>query len=187
MPRMNSRALTRVAFLWFAIAVSLGLATPWLGLAPDWLTVPLNVAAPALTALLIARLFVEAVRVVARTGRTLTGLPLTLCQVLLFGLLFFQIAAHLGAGHFVLEGPPRWQDWAAFAGAHALRAADLLDVVEAYDLNIQSVRHASGLTAAALVAYHFATSLFLIGLLTEWITRFLRSLRPARQGGRAAP
>src|SRR5262249_54558784 len=140
---------------------------PWLAWLPDWLQTTINLPAPLVTAGFIAADLVLAVRLVGSTGHTLSALPLTLTQWALFTLLFFQIACHVGADQYSWDRAPSWWEWLWFSGAHALRAGDLLDVIEAYDLNIQPIRHAGQLTAFCLVLFHLFMALFLISLLLE--------------------
>ena len=58
-----------------------------------------------------------------------------------------------------------------FTGIHALRAADLFDFIEAYDLHFQTIRAASPLTRGCLVAFHFVIDLFLLRCLITWFLR----------------
>lgn len=126
------------------------------------------------TAGLIAWIVVESQWIVARTGRTLAAFPLTICQIALFLLLFFQIAAHWGAAHYSWTRSPTVTDWIAFAGTHVFRAADLFDTIEAYGWHAQPIQHATVLTGACLVIFHVLVDFFVIGLLAEW---FLRAKR----------
>jgi len=104
-------------------------------------------------------------RILGRTGRALAALPLTLLQIILFTLFFYQIAWHRGAEHFVCERAPGFLDWAALVAVHAVRAGDLVDGIEAYGLNLQTVHNASHLTAWALILYHVVIDLFILRLL----------------------
>src|SRR5262249_51823062 len=108
--------------------------------------------------------------------RPLGALPLTLAQFVLFTLLFFQIACHQGAEHYRWDGRPGWQGWLWFSAAHAIRAGDLFDVLDAYGQPASSVRHAGHLTSAALVAFHVVMGLFLVSLLLEGIRRGRRGI-----------
>jgi HEAT repeat protein len=125
---------------------------------------------------MIAWSFVEAVRIVNRTGRTVAALPLAVVQIPLFGLLFYQIAAHLGAEHYRLEQAPHWWDWLLFVIVHVVRAGDLVDFIEAYGLNLQTIHHASPLVAICLMAFHLVLNLFLIRLLMDVIDEVKKRL-----------
>src|SRR5207249_699566 len=89
--RLSVNRLTRLSWLWAALGLLLALAVPWLGLSPDWLQAGVNSGAPLLTAVLILWNVLLAIRLVGITGRTLSALPLTLNQFVLFTLLFLQI------------------------------------------------------------------------------------------------
>jgi HEAT repeat protein len=86
-------------------------------------------------------------------------------QVGLFTTLFYQIAAHLGAEHYSFGGPVQPWEWFVFSFAHALRASDVLDIIEAYGLTIQTFKHNSALTAGIVVAYHLIVDVFVLGVL----------------------
>ena len=174
------RTLLCSAFLWAAVGLGLALAAPWLGTADGVPVGWINVAAPAITAVFIALTVVAAVRVVGRTGHTLHALPWAAAQFVLFTLLFFQIACHAGMSHFAADGPPRWWDWLAFSAAHAVRAGDLLDVVEGFRLDIQPVHHATTLTSTAVVAFHVVMGLFVVSLFAEYVGRFWGAVRKDR-------
>lgn len=174
--RQATRAVW-LSFAWTALALPLAIVMPWLSLAPPALLWILNVTPLAVTAGFILWSFGLAIRQVGRVGHTLVALPLTVAQFVLFTLLFVQIACHLGMGHYQMSATPRWWDWLAFSAAHALRAADLLDVIEGYRLDIQVIRHGSGLTACVVVALHLVMGLFVISLVMEWLGRAWRWLR----------
>jgi HEAT repeat protein len=154
----------------------LALAAPWIGLWPTSLRAPINAGALLITVLLIGWNLVTAVRLVGRTGYTLSALPLTLVQLVLFTLLFFQIAAHLGTEHYTWDQRPSWWDWVWFTGAHAVRAADVVDGAEAYGVQIQAIRHLSHLTAVSLIVFHLMVDLFIISLALEWVNRRKKAL-----------
>ncbi len=91
---------------WALLGLNLALLVPWLGLLPAWVMAPVHGLAIGLTVALIAWNLVASIQAVRRTGHALDALPLTLAQVLLFGLLFFQLAVHGGASHYQSDTPP---------------------------------------------------------------------------------
>lgn len=164
--------------LWVCFAWNLALLSPWLGLAPSLLAEPIHLVAPLVTAVLIGCNLVVCIRQIGRTGKAHTALPTTLTLLLLFTCLFFQIACHQGAHHFYLETGPKWWDWLGFSAAHAVRAADVLDILHAYGLEIQVIRHRSLLVASCLIAFQLTVNLFVLTLLAEGV-QLLR--RPRKQ------
>ncbi len=160
-----------VSLSWVLLGSLLALSAPWLGLAPPWVQAPVNFGAPVLTAACIAWTAALSLRLVSRTGRTLGALPLTVVQFVLGTLFFFQIACHLGAEHYAWDRSPRWGDWVGFAAAHALRAGDLFDTLEAYGWRIQAIEHASHLTALSLIVFRLLMGLFVLSLLLEGANR----------------
>jgi hypothetical protein len=155
---------------WVIIGMIIALAAPTLAMAGSAVSV-LGTLSLVATASLIGWDFIEAIRAVQRTGKTFAALPFALVLLFLFALLFFQIAAHLGAEHYELSQAPHWWDWLLFVAAHALRAGDLLDVIEAYGLDLQSIHHESSLVAVCLIVFHLVLNLFLIRLLMEGVDR----------------
>lgn len=163
--------LILLSLLWTFLGLILALAVPWIGLTPSLVQAVVNTGALLLTVTLIICNLVESVRLVGRTGRTLAALPLTLVQLMLFALLFFQIACHRGAEHYTWTELPRWWDWLGFIAAHTLRAADVFDITDAYGWKIQTIEHASHLTSISLIAFELLIGLFLISVLLEGINR----------------
>jgi len=123
-------------------------------------------------------------RILGRTGRALAALPLTLLQIVLFTLLFCQIAWHRGAEHYVWDRMPGFLDWGILVTVHAIRAADLMDAIEAYGLSFQAVHNASHLTAWVLILYHVVIDLFILRLLMEGVDRWKRFLLEGGRFGR---
>src|SRR5262249_36961524 len=85
-----------LSLAWVLLGLLLALANPWLGLMPNWLQGIVNIGALVVTGVFIVADAVMSVALVGRTRRTLTALPLTVVQFVLFALLFFQIACHQG-------------------------------------------------------------------------------------------
>jgi len=144
----------------------------------------LNILPLAITGCLIGWNLWASLRILLRTGRALAALPLTLLQIVLFTLFFYQIAWHRGAEHFLCERAPVFLDWAALVLVHAIRAADIVDVIEAYGLNLQAVHNASHLTACTLILYHLVVDLFILRLLMEGVNRWKRSVLESGRFGK---
>lgn len=164
-----------LASIWLLIGLDWALLAPRLALAPMVVLALGNTVPLLLTASLIVWNLIASIRLFARTGNVYTALPLTLVQIGLFGLLFFQIACHLGADHYRWEQTPRWWDWLALIGIHTIRAADILDMFQAFGVNVQVISHNSYLTAACLIAFHVIVDLFLLKV-------FVDGVEMARQG-----
>ena len=187
-PTMTVRAPTAVAvrwnFLvslgWVILGVSLAGAAAWSALGPVWFEAALNSIPLAVTVGLIAWNLWASLRILGRTGRAVAALPLTMLQVLLFALLLYQIACHRGAAHYDWDRVPGLIDWAMLVLVHALRAADLVDAIEAYGLNFQAIHNHSHLTAWTLILYHLIVDLFILRLLMEGFQRWTRYLVEGR-------
>jgi hypothetical protein len=97
-------------------------------------------------------------------------LLLTNCaQLLLFGVLSYQLAQVFGAEHYRFEREPYFYDWAEFTLAHLLRATDLLDALDEYGVHLQAIHHASGSAGLILVCLHVSADLFVLSLVGRWL------------------
>src|SRR5262245_24341318 len=166
--------------MWCGLGLLLALLTPWLGLWPRWITSTISVVAPLVTVLLIVLNLLRALWRYAGTRRLGPTLPLTLVQFPLFTLLFFQLACYAGTDHYEWDSTPSWWEWGQFTLIHPLRAGDVLDIIEAYGLRLQQIRHNSVLVSTALIAFHLIVDLFLLAVLIDRFT--LRT--PGRLGRR---
>ncbi len=98
--------------------------------------------------------------------------------VLLFALLQWQLYVLGGAGHYAVAEDAWIADWTIFTLMHAVRAVDVLDVLE--DLHVRTnplkVEYRSAWSGLILVALHLAVNLFVAGLLirtaTKWAARW---------------
>ncbi len=169
--KISTRWHVQLSLAWFIVGWELALLGPWLASLSVVLPWTLGLAFCSITAALIAWNVTSAMRLVIRTLRTVDALPFTLVQIPLFALLLFQVAAYLGADHYESAGPPGTLDWLLFGTAHAVRAADLPDFLEAYGLHIQTIHNASVLSGAVLIIYHLVLDLFLLSLLLDWLAR----------------
>ncbi|MCK5524529.1 MAG: hypothetical protein KAI83_15470 [Thiomargarita sp.] len=96
---------------------------------------------------------------------------LNIVQLALFCRLHVLIYDLLGAGHYSYALPPNWSDWIELIAVHILRAVDLLDVLDAYGIHLQNVKHQSTLTGIALFSMHIMVDIFLLGSLFMLINR----------------
>ncbi|MBI2805084.1 MAG: HEAT repeat domain-containing protein [Planctomycetes bacterium] len=106
----------------------------------------------------------------SRTRRVLIGL--NWLQIVLFGVLHFQLYCAYGADHYRCDREPGVIDWIEFTAAHVVRAADVLDALDDYGWAIQTISHASTTSGLLLVAMHLGVDVSLIGLLLRWAQRF---------------
>lgn len=175
-----------LTLVWLVLGWNLAQMAPWLGLTSEVIAAGVNRLALVVTIVLIGFGLMTGFRIVRHTGHTLSALPVTVAQILLFHLLFFQIACHLGANHYDWEHAPAWWDWLAFTGAHTFRAADLFDTLEAYGWRMQAIQHAHWLVGGALIAFHLLVDLFLISLLLEGVHRFRRAVLKGQRRAKLA-
>lgn len=180
-PRSRANLLLLVSLLWAIVAWYVATLAPWLAFVPG--VELLHLVLPAVTAGLVLVNLAVAVSYLRYGEHALALLPNTAVQVVLFTVLFFQIGAHLGAEFYRLDTAPTPLDWWGFSLAHALRATDVLDGVEAYGLRLQTIRHAGGFVGGVLVLYHLVVNVFVLSLLWGIWTAASRWLRnhPARR------
>jgi hypothetical protein len=97
-------------------------------------------------------------------------------QVGLFTTLFYQLAAHRGAEHYDIKDPVSTWEWFLFSFAHALRASDVLDLIAAYNVPVQTVKHQGWLSATVVVTYNLIIDVFMLGVLWAAVEQFRRWL-----------
>lgn len=97
-------------------------------------------------------------------------IPILLClsQLLLFTVIPYHWERLDPGVDYHYDRTPGFLDFALFSAAHALRAADVLDVLEEYHLIRQPITHASPRASALTVAMHITTDILLLGLLARW-------------------
>jgi len=107
-------------------------------------------------------------------------------QIILFGVLAFQLSCAYGVDNYLYEHEPRFYDWVEFTAAHVLRAADMLHVLGEYGLQIQNITHNSVAAGMLLVWMHLAVDIFLLGLLFRLVAHCwpLSPQRSSLQQGR---
>jgi HEAT repeat protein len=156
---------------WLGVASFTWAIIGWLGaaIAPQLAFTPgievFHRVLPAVTlTLILINLLYALVAVFRRKVPVEKLLIVTALQLGLFTTLFFQLDAHFEANLFWIESPTESWKWVEFSAAHALRASDILDTVEAFDLKIQFIKHRSPLVAGLVVLYHLVVDLFMLGL-----------------------
>jgi HEAT repeat protein len=157
--------------MWLGVASFTWAIIGWLGaaIAPQLAFTPgievFHRVMPAVTlTLILINLLYALVAVFRRKVPVEKLLVVTALQLGLFTTLFFQLDAHFEANLFWIESPTESWKWVEFSAAHALRASDILDTVEAFDLKIQFIKHRSPLVAGLIVLYHLVVDLFMLGL-----------------------
>lgn len=180
----TSRRLMIATCLWFAIALQVAMLAPWLGLWPEMVGRLVGGLFVFVTLALIAGVLTAAQRLLTRTGRTVATLPYSVLLILLFGLLFFQLASHQGAELYHWQTTPGPSDWFLFTLTHLFRAADLFDTLEAFGWRTQAIAHDSVVVGTILFLFHLFMDFFVISLLAEWFLRVKHWI--ARSGWRTA-
>jgi HEAT repeats len=99
-------------------------------------------------------------------------ISLNCIQIVLFGVLNHQLFCVFGEQHFRSDREPCAYDWIEFSGAHLLRAADLLDGLDEYGIDLQNIKHNSTEAALLLIWMHLTVDVFLISLVLTCIRRW---------------
>ena len=151
------------SFAWAVVGWVLAASAPRLAFLPA--IELLHLVLPGITAALILGNLAFSLYALFRRKVPIDRLLLvTGLQIGLFTTLFFQFAAHLGADCYSIQRPTRSWEWVQFSVAHAVRAADVLDAIEAYGWDIQVIKHRGPFVASVVVAYHVIVDLFVLGL-----------------------
>ena len=124
------------------------------------------------TAGLIATNLVVSLGQLIRKGRIL--ILLNLAQIPLFCLLNFQLFSAFGEHHYQFNSYPGVWDWLELTAVHVLRAVDILDGLEAYGIDLQSIHNGSLISGLLLVWMHIAVDIFLITLVIQLVSRLLK-------------
>ncbi|MDM8560953.1 sister chromatid cohesion protein PDS5 [Candidatus Parabeggiatoa sp. HSG14] len=99
-----------------------------------------------------------------RQGKiTISVTFLNIVQLALFCRLHVFIHDLLGASHYIYAVEPNWYDWIELVAVHVLRAVDLLDILGAYGVHLQNIKHHSLLTGIMLFGMHIMVDIFLLG------------------------
>ncbi len=146
-------------------------AGAWLAaLGPSWAFVPAHdvlVWVPiGLTMALIAGIFFATAASLFRGHGVRCAIPLAVIQLLLFAVLFFQIASHLGVEHYEYGWAKHWSDWLAFTTVHAVEGMNLIDGMEG-GWKLASFRPHSAITTGCVIALHTYFGLLMLCLLVK--------------------
>jgi HEAT repeat protein len=96
---------------------------------------------------------------------------LNLVQLILFGRLYLFIYDILGAEYYSSIGEPHWYDWITLVAVHVLRALDIIDFLNDYDIHLQNVTQDSTLVGITLVSMHIMVDIFILGAILIAINR----------------
>ncbi len=115
-----------------------------------------------------------------RQGKiTFSQILINLIQLALFCRLHILIHDVLGAEHYSYALEPRWYDWVELVAVHVLRAVDLLDILNAYGIDLQNIDHQSILAGIVLVSMHIMVDIFILGAIIMVIKRRLANKKPS--------
>jgi hypothetical protein len=175
--------LSLLCCLWAYIALALALFTPQ----QEFLQLPsVNpVLVITVTLALLLALVVATIRLIGRTGRTLSALPLVMVFFLLVVVLFLQVGCHLGMNHFSSSHRPTAQDWVFFPLFHVLRATDLFDF--RFNIPAPLLQPNSSLTLWLLALLRLLFGVLALRLLIEWSGRTWETWRKFFQIFPASP
>lgn len=91
-------------------------------------------------------------------------------QPILFCLLYYQLFC-FNSHYYCYDTPPGLWDWIEFTGAHILRASDILDIFEEYNIRLQNIQHNHLIPLFTIMAMHWIVDIFLITLFVQWVYR----------------
>jgi hypothetical protein len=149
--------------------VLVGLSVAWLSLLLLTPNLPGNPWAFLLTIALIVVNSSLSLWMITRRRKVL--IALNCAQIALFGMLNYQLWRAFGHEHFRFDREPRFYDWIEFTGAHVLRAADVLDALDQYGINVHPIAHQSPWAGLVLVCMHLMVDVFLVGVVLGWANR----------------
>lgn len=152
----TDRVLGGVSVAWLAILMAMPAAA--FSAFAFWVTIALIIGNASIS-----------FRILTRLRRVLIGLNCV--QIVLFGVLNYQLYCVFGPEHYWCDREPRFYDWIEFTVAHFFRAADVLDALDEYGVSIQVITHQSALSGLLLVCMHLTVDVFLIGLVLRWLSR----------------
>ncbi len=121
-----------------------------------WITVALNIIN---ISLLMMNLFFM-------RGKISTGaILLHLAQIGIFFQLSLQIYAIPETSYYLcVSSPPPLYDWLVFTAVHLIKAFDILDITEAYNLiPVQNIKHQDFLSGLPVFSMYLVIALFIVG------------------------
>ena len=128
--------------------------------------------------LLWATALLTAVNLAILAARFFRGGAVTFSVILLNLIqcaLFFQIHIliyTLAASDYACPSQPLAGDWLRFVGIGILNAADMLDIIEAYNIGFEGIRHQSTAAGIALLGMYLMIVMLLLSLIFEIRSRF---------------
>jgi len=96
---------------------------------------------------------------------------LNIIQLVLFGRLFLFIYDILGPEYYSYMVEPRWYDWITLVAVHVMRALDIIDFLNDYDIHLQNVKQNSVLVGTTLVSLHIMVDIFILGAILMALNR----------------
>lgn len=130
-----------------------------------------------ITITLVLGIFIHSIHCLIQHGKI--AIWSNLCQPMLFVILYMQIYTYYGAEHYTFPNnqyvPNVWE-WVEFTGAHILRASDILDIFEEYNIRLQTIQHSQTyFVAGFVIIMHWMVDIFLIALLVQWLSKPLQT------------
>jgi hypothetical protein len=105
------------------------------------------------------------------TRRRKVLVALNCVQIAMFGMLNYHLWRAFGNEHYRFDRESHFYDWIEFTAAHVLRAADVLDALDQYGLNVHPIAHQSPWAGFVLVCMHLMVDVFLVGVVLGWANR----------------
>jgi HEAT repeat protein len=105
---------------------------------------------------------------------------LGLAQLALFTAVHYQIYTYGDRNCYACDRVPRVWDWVQFTAAHVLRAADVLDFLEEFGIDVQNITHAQWFPGLILVLMHVTVDVFLLGVALRWGRKFWQRIARMR-------
>ncbi len=173
---MDLRVNIAFSALWYVYGSLLAAICPWLTVYASPLDLLTGGLAICVTAGLLGWNSWISFRAISETGRLVSALPLTALHLPLFSLFFYQIYSHFGAHHFTMGHPPLPWDWLLFTCSQAFRAADLLDVLQAYGVDVAIIRHNSVISGVAVMCLRLLLDVFLLKVIMSYLDEFKSSI-----------
>ncbi len=138
-----------------------------------------------ITALLIGLNFIFSLVELFRKGTVNSSIILlNIVQLALFCLLFMLIHDILGANNYTYldpSKPPNWLDWVILVAVHVVRAMDIVDFLNDFDIfHFQNVSNASTLVGITLFAMHMMVDIFIVGAIVMLLNRRSNKQEPSR-------
>ncbi len=135
-------------------------------------------------AVIAVNLIILSVRFFRGGAVTFSVILLNLIQCALFFQIHIQIYT-LAASDYACPSEPIAGDWLRFVGINMLKAADLPDIIEAFDISFEGITHQSTAAGLALFGMYLMIAMFMLSLIFGIYSRFLAGI-PGMKKIRAA-